>query len=157
MVNKLHKKQVISPDDVKLTPKPEKRAETDSSHDRRYFQPQERCALIEAAKSAKSPRLYPTIIVSLNTGVRPQSLFSLIWSDVDWNSAFSKLVQAAGLDPKITWYNMRHDFASQLLMAGVSLYTVKELMCHKNITTTQVYAHLAPDLKTAAVKLLEKL
>lgn len=220
MVNKLHKKQVISPDDVKLPPKPEKQAETDSSHDRRYFQPEERRALIEASKNAKSPWLYPAIIVSLNTGVRPQSLFSLIWRDVDWNSstlllraehmktkdtwtiplnqnainalqerreyltskghytdealifstrrylpvekhdwsnAFSKLIQAAGLDPKITWYNMRHDFASQLVMAGVSLYTVKELMCHKNITTTQVYAHLAPDLKTAAVKLLERL
>ncbi len=57
----------------------------------------------------------------------------------------------------MTWYNMRHDFASQLVMKGVSLYTVKDLMCHKNITTTQVYAHLSPDLKADAVALLDTL
>ena len=56
-----------------------------------------------------------------------------------------------------TWYHMCHDFASQLVMAGVDLYTVKDLMCHKNITTTQIYAHLAPDLKRAAVARLDSI
>ena len=75
----------------------------------------------------------------------------------DWTKAFKAIVKASEIDGTLTWYNMRHDFASQLVMAGASLYTVKELMCHKNITTTQVYAHLAPDLKSAAVKLLDNL
>ena len=52
---------------------------------------------------------------------------------------------------------MRHDFASQLVMLGVPLITVRDLMCHKDIRTTQIYAHLAPDLKTAAVKQLARL
>jgi len=86
-----------------------------------------------------------------------------IFSDVngavekqEWTDAFNKLIKKTGISG-ITWYNMRHDFASQLVMKGVSIYTVKDLMCHKNITTTQVYAHLAPDLKSAAVELLDNL
>lgn len=74
-----------------------------------------------------------------------------------WNALFKELVNKTGLDPKLGWYNMRHDFASQLVMSGVNLYVVRDLMCHKNITTTQMYAHLAPDHKSAAVRLLDSL
>lgn len=57
----------------------------------------------------------------------------------------------------LTWHNMRHDFASQLVIAGVDLYVVKELMCHSNITMTERYAHLAPSLKSNAVDKLNNL
>ncbi|WP_303149679.1 site-specific integrase [uncultured Cloacibacillus sp.] len=217
MLNKLHRRQVILPSEVSLPPKPEKLNESDSVYERRYLQPWERNALIEQSKDMSPEWLHYAIVISLNTGIRPNSLFHLLWADINWgsktlflraahmktkdnwtiplnkkaieafsqwrerhsnldmqdlifknsagtavnkwrwNALFKELVNKTGLDPKLGWYNMRHDFASQLVMSGVNLYVVRDLMCHKNITTTQMYAHLAPDHKSAAVRLLDSL
>ena len=52
------------------------------------------------------------------------------------------------------WHDMRHDFASQLVMKSVPLNTVRELCGHANMNTTLRYAHLAPDHKQDAVSQL---
>jgi len=52
------------------------------------------------------------------------------------------------------WHDLRHTFASRLVMAGVDLRTVAELMGHKRIQMTMRYAHLAPAHKLAAVEKL---
>ncbi len=52
------------------------------------------------------------------------------------------------------FHDLRHTFASQLVMAGVDLTTVKELLGHKDIKMT---LHLAPAHKRNAVNVLDTL
>lgn len=52
------------------------------------------------------------------------------------------------------WHDLRHTFASRLVMAGVSIHTVQQLMGHKTIQVTLRYAHLAPAHQLEAVQRL---
>jgi site-specific recombinase XerD len=71
----------------------------------------------------------------------------------DVKKAWQGLIKAAQIG-NFRWHDMRHDFASQLVMKGIDLNTVREIMGHKDITTTQIYAHLAPEHKLKAVEVL---
>jgi len=72
-----------------------------------------------------------------------------------FRSAFEKAVQKAGL-ADFTFHDLRHTFASRLVMSGVDLPTVKELLGHKDISMTLRYTHLSTDHKQHAVRLLEQ-
>lgn len=63
----------------------------------------------------------------------------------------------AGLPADLVLYTLRHNFASQLVMAGVDLLTVSKLMAHSDIQTTiKFYAHLRPDHSRDAVEAFAK-
>jgi len=55
------------------------------------------------------------------------------------------------------WHDLRHTFASRLIMGGMDLRTVQELMGHKTIAMTCRYAHLAPTYQLAAVERLAEI
>lgn len=71
----------------------------------------------------------------------------------DVKTAWLELLKNAGI-VGFRWHDMRHDFASRLVMAGVPLNTVRDLLGHTDIKMTLRYAHLAPDSKAAAVELI---
>ena len=58
--------------------------------------------------------------------------------------AFSTACRRAGID-NFHINDLRHTFASWLVMDGVPLYEVSKLLRHSSIKMTERYAHLAPD------------
>jgi site-specific recombinase XerD len=59
--------------------------------------------------------------------------------------------QKAGIATRVSPHRIRHSFATHLVRSGVDLVTLRDLLGHKLITSTQVYLHVsAEDLRHAA-------
>jgi len=73
---------------------------------------------------------------------------------VDVKNAFGTVLEDAGVR-NFKWHDFRHDYASRLVMAGVSLRAVAELLGHKSLRMVMRYAHLAPRYLSDEVRKLD--
>lgn len=90
------------------------------------------------------PRRVDTPYVFANTDGAPQQYLK-----TTWNTAIRK----AKLND-FTFHDLRHTFASTLIMNGVDIRTVQTLLGHKSIIMTMRYSHLSPQhLREAITKL----
>lgn len=68
---------------------------------------------------------------------------------------FVRAVERAGIID-FRFHDLRHTFASRLVMGGQDIRTVQELLGHKSITMTLRYSHLSPTHRAKAVGILDR-
>ena len=71
-----------------------------------------------------------------------------------FKTAFDNAVKRSGVK-RFTFHDLRHTFASNLVMKGVDITTVSELLGHKSIAMTKRYSHPTPEHKRRAVETLD--
>jgi integrase len=69
--------------------------------------------------------------------------------------SFTNACRRAGIEA-FTFHDTRHTFASRLVERGVDLITVKELLGHSSVRTTERYTHTHKEEKKRAVDVLVK-
>jgi site-specific recombinase XerD len=70
-------------------------------------------------------------------------------------ASFIKVVKESGI-AQFRFHDLRHSFGSRLTQRGVDLYKISKLMLHKNISTTERYAHHYPESLRSGVEILDK-
>ncbi len=102
---------------------------------------------VRAVLRALPSRLKSQWVFPSDTGETPLDAQNFL------NRVFLPAVRRAGIS-NFRWHDLRHTFASRLVMAGVDLRTVQKLLGHKSIMTTLRYAHLSPGHQLDAVQRL---
>lgn len=74
----------------------------------------------------------------------------------DVKRAFKSAIDKAEISD-FHFHDLRHTFASHLVMQGATIKDVQELLGHKDTKMTNRYAHLSPEHKKKAVSLLDGL
>jgi integrase len=101
--------------------------------------------------------LYRFMIKRYGNGKKPdEPVFGHISQDY-LSHGFRKACQKAGVKD-FRFHDLRHTFASHLVMSGVNIFQVSKWLGHSSVTITEkYYAHFAPDCKREEIEKLNKL
>lgn len=78
------------------------------------------------------------------------------WTADRWNKVFKRVVKAAGLDPTLSVYSLRHSAITDLVQARVDLAAVAKMAGTSLVMIEKHYYHLTNDTALAALAVLSK-
>jgi site-specific recombinase XerD len=93
-------------------------------------------------------------------GIRPikdDLVFNIDFAKMHIRVILNNVLEAAQIDKKITFHSARRTYATMLLANGANIMTVKELLGHKDINSTLVYAKVMDSSKMTAVNNLPQI
>lgn len=125
----------------------------------------DRNGLRDTTKSGKSrlipinPSLYPIL---LELWDKRTDDYQLVFTKEDGSELnahhlgrdFDKYQSSVDGLKRIRFHDLRHTFASQFVMKGGSIYTLREILGHTDVKMTQRYAHLSPEHLKGATDML---
>ena len=81
--------------------------------------------------------------------VFPGFTYALVQKELDgW-------LKVAGITKHITFHCFRHTYATLLLDGGTDIYTVMEMLTHRNVSTTQIYTKVMDKNKRKAAEVIK--
>ncbi len=101
-----------------------------------------------------SARVLSTKIPTSKTGVFYKQIVNEKNNEID--RMFNNELEADDRKNRVVIHSLRHTFASHLAINGTPIFTIKELMNHKDIEQTMRYAKLSPDSGKEFVSALYK-
>lgn len=104
----------------------------------------------------------PLRIIEKYRGCAKENHLFRVQTSTTLNNALKKIALYCGIEKSLCWHMSRHSFASQICLSqGVSIESVSRMLGHKDIRTTQRYAHvndekIGNDMKQLSLRLADK-